>query len=268
MYALARGGVLDYGRRVYSVTAIDNPDLRSQFRRALEQLEVRSDVPAFNDPWEQYVDERAHATAKACLGRLRRCQLKASGTDGRVRLFWMFHGCRSVEAANSIADSGFERLQSTDSGYFGAGIYVTPQADYAARVYGRAADDDDNCCACIVLSCAITLNVLPVLRSAQVARAARLAHAEAPESGDGAAPAAAAAGADVLASLPATIDSHWACVVPRSAEQHASGCEVEYDALDAGADVGKAAYDELVVRNSHQLLPMFVIRLAVDDTGM
>ena len=42
----------------------------------------------------------------------------------------MYHGC-SADAARSIAEHGFVRSSQRDDGYFGRGIYATPNAEYA-----------------------------------------------------------------------------------------------------------------------------------------
>ena len=48
----------------------------------------------------------------------------------------VYHGC-SASAARSIAEHGFVRSSQRDNGYFGRGIYATPNAEYACR-YARA----------------------------------------------------------------------------------------------------------------------------------
>ena len=42
----------------------------------------------------------------------------------------VYHGC-SASAARSIAEHGFVRSPQRDDGYFGRGIYATPNAEYA-----------------------------------------------------------------------------------------------------------------------------------------
>ncbi|EGD79230.1 hypothetical protein PTSG_09951 [Salpingoeca rosetta] len=58
--------------------------------------------------------------------------------DPPVRIQRVFHGVRSIDAAKSISTGGFARLQTTDSGWFGAGIYFTPDLDYALQYAGGA----------------------------------------------------------------------------------------------------------------------------------
>jgi len=50
------------------------------------------------------------------------------------RLLLVFH-CTSRGAATKICEMGFAALASEDPGYFGQGMYFTPDADYAWNVY-------------------------------------------------------------------------------------------------------------------------------------
>ena len=51
----------------------------------------------------------------------------------------VFHGC-SDTAARSIAEQGFVRSSQRDNGYFGRGIYATPNAEYACWYATQTAD--------------------------------------------------------------------------------------------------------------------------------
>ena len=51
----------------------------------------------------------------------------------------VYHGC-SASAARSIAEHGFVRSSQRDNGYFGRGIYATPNAEYACQYATAAAD--------------------------------------------------------------------------------------------------------------------------------
>ena len=54
--------------------------------------------------------------------------LRESGGDSLI----VYHGC-SASAARSIAEHGFIKSSQPDDGYFGRGIYATPNAEYACR---------------------------------------------------------------------------------------------------------------------------------------
>ena len=51
----------------------------------------------------------------------------------------VYHGC-SASAARSIAEHGFVKSSLRDDGYFGRGIYATPNAEYACQYATAAAD--------------------------------------------------------------------------------------------------------------------------------
>ena len=52
----------------------------------------------------------------------------------------VYHGC-SASAARSIAEHGFVRSSQRDDGYFGRGIYATPNAEYACLYAATTAHD-------------------------------------------------------------------------------------------------------------------------------
>ena len=52
--------------------------------------------------------------------------LQESGDNGMI----VYHGC-CASAAKGIAEHGFIRSSQRDDGYFGNGIYATPNAEYA-----------------------------------------------------------------------------------------------------------------------------------------
>ncbi|EGD72701.1 TKL protein kinase, variant [Salpingoeca rosetta] len=49
----------------------------------------------------------------------------------QLRIQRVFHGVKSFDAAVGILGSDFARLRMTDDGWFGAGLYFTPDLDYA-----------------------------------------------------------------------------------------------------------------------------------------
>ena len=53
----------------------------------------------------------------------------------------VYHGCGSASAARSIAEHGFIKSSLRDDGYFGKGIYTTPNAEYACSYATAGADE-------------------------------------------------------------------------------------------------------------------------------
>jgi len=72
---------------------------------------------------------------KKILQRLEFFQINI--TQG-VYMIPLWHGTSNdKETIDSICSTGFASLGITDNGFFGRGIYGTPQAEYSARVYGH-----------------------------------------------------------------------------------------------------------------------------------
>jgi len=71
----------------------------------------------------------------------------------KVSVLLLWHGT-NPDTIPKIADTGFAILSIRDKGFFGKGIYLTPQADYAASVYGEKV---------LLLSVVIVGNVYPVV---------------------------------------------------------------------------------------------------------
>ena len=81
--------------------------------------------------------------------------LRESGGGSMI----VYHGC-SASAARSIAEHGFINSSVLDNGYFGRGIYVTPNAEYAC-MYATAATVDGvgavvMCRACVPFAYCVT----------------------------------------------------------------------------------------------------------------
>ena len=63
--------------------------------------------------------------------------LVGADADPRIRIQRVFHGVPSLAVAHSILRGDFAALQKIDTGYYGAGLYFTPDLDYALK-YARA----------------------------------------------------------------------------------------------------------------------------------
>ena len=59
--------------------------------------------------------------------------LVGADADPRIRIQRVFHGVPSLDVAHAILCGDFAALQTTDAGYFGSGLYFTPDLDYALR---------------------------------------------------------------------------------------------------------------------------------------
>jgi len=72
-------------------------------------------------------------------------ETKFQTTLEHVNLMFVWHGCPSEAVGLAISDTGFADLSVTDAGYFGRGVYTTPQAKYASDIYAKKADDGLKC---------------------------------------------------------------------------------------------------------------------------
>jgi len=89
-------------------------------------------------------------TRQEILFRLERFSI---GKEGNITIVPVFHGTQEL-LVDEICETGFANLAKTDPGYFGKGIYSTPQGEYAARVYGNGA---------CILSFVSVLNAFPII---------------------------------------------------------------------------------------------------------
>ena len=79
--------------------------------------------------------ENAISRDQLAVRRVFDALLQGSGGTSLI----VYHGC-SANSARSIAEQGFVRSSQRDNGYFGRGIYATPNAEYACRYATTTAD--------------------------------------------------------------------------------------------------------------------------------
>jgi len=119
-------------------------------------------------------------------------------------------------------------VQNLDAGYFGAGIYLTPQAKYAVKYaaegLGEVPVPNENGEYAVLLCWTAVGNIYPITRSDYITENCKLL------------------GVPILKGF----DGHCACVDPRHKYQ-------------ATYQINKKCFDEVVVRESNQVLPAFVV---------
>jgi len=153
-----------------------------------------------------------------------------------VKILEVWVGINS-KTVPSVCETGFADLRKTDKGYFGAGIYSTLQAEYARRyAMGLHSQEpvppNENGEYTLILSWAAVANTYPVTRQEDYNKKKIASDFFDPEVGH--------------ALLPG-FDSHCTTVDPSQNYQAAS-------------DISKTSnYDELVVKESQQMLPQFVV---------
>ena len=123
--------------------------------------------------------EREVATAAPQVVEARRAVLRRltqgylSLTDalalGGVRILIAFHVTPSEEVARSILRGGFAILGSRDDGFFGQGIYLTLDSEYAIEEYGRRQDGQPE--VALVVCAVLVGSAFPVVERPQCAPA-------------------------------------------------------------------------------------------------
>ena len=111
---------------IKAIEAVRNRSLIEAFEAAIDTTEQRiADYPkVFAKPFfDDGVKPMLHT-------RLRKHWLPATGLK-HARLMLAWHGCSSA-AMQGILTHGTADLRSTDGGFFGSGIYVTPHAGLCA----------------------------------------------------------------------------------------------------------------------------------------
>jgi len=146
----------------------------------------------------------------------------------------------------TIAHTGAADLRSTDGGYFGAGIYTTLQAQYAAAyasgiLTGASAPVTSDGCYAVLLCLAAVSNVYPVTRTNDYPPGSRVSvfHCNYPESSQ-------FERARKDKALKAGFDAHFIAV---------SALRDYEAAMEGDSDV----WDELVVAQERQILPLAIV---------
>lgn len=125
------------GYEIASVRVIYNPNLISAFQSHLEKLQERSESAAFDPKWQweignvnwrKSIDNLFHQMAKPY----------SDPAVPHVKFLPLWHGTDPA-IVDSICRVGYANLSTTDSGFFGRGLYSAHEAEYAHRVYSKGA---------------------------------------------------------------------------------------------------------------------------------
>jgi len=118
---------------IQKIVAVKNNRIQQTWERLHSCLQLQLQTPVFQEiKWlnKDHQDQR-----KKILERLELFQINK---EEGVCIIPLWHGTSNdKEKIDSICSTGFASLGTTDDGYFGKGIYGTPQAEYSARVYGE-----------------------------------------------------------------------------------------------------------------------------------
>ena len=118
------------GYFISQLQVVHNPAMSRQFEGKVMTLDARAGKPAFSPKWNAESEVALRTRVDQSLKTL----TVHSPTSRNVLLFPAFHGTKAP-LLDSIFETGFANLATTDSGFFGKGIYNTTHASYAHRVY-------------------------------------------------------------------------------------------------------------------------------------
>jgi len=136
--------------KITKILIIRNQTIQSDFIQQTRHFEYnRTEAKLFNpngfpDPQKKYL-----------IKKLKKLFIQQN-VFKRTNFLLTFHGT-STTLCDSICQVGLQNLRSNDGGWFGAGIYVTPDIDYAIKVYSQKeenpAPNGERCvlvCLCVV----------------------------------------------------------------------------------------------------------------------
>jgi len=231
-------GALD----VLSVQRIENPSLKSASKELCEKLNQRIEDGGLHSPGRWRRDGES-ALLKCRVAEVLDARARPVGAHAEhVRSVLAFAGC-AREVCPLICKTGFANLALTDDGYFGTGVYLTPNSAYAA-VYAAGkkplAEVELGAEMFMIAADVFVGNTYPITRSQDYRKSLfRCDHR----------------GRTVGTGTLAGYDSHFALV---SRDFSRDGEEGWYQAAMDGAE--QFEYSEIVVAREHQVLPRWVLQ--------
>lgn len=128
------------GYDIQSVKVIYNPTMNRSFALNMALLQERFNNKAFNPKWSQESKNVEECNWRSEINELLE-KMAAPYTDNdypAVKLLPLWHGTK-LSVLESLFKTGYANLASTDSGFFGKGIYSAHEAEYSYRVYSEGA---------------------------------------------------------------------------------------------------------------------------------
>jgi TPR repeat protein len=126
------------GYELASVELIFNAGMNREFELYLSRLQNRDQNPAFAPRWPQEEKDPEKKAWRGTINALFENMARpyADPDYPAVKLLPMWHGTKP-EILDSIFRTGYANLATTDSGFFGKGIYSAYEAEYPYRVYSQ-----------------------------------------------------------------------------------------------------------------------------------
>lgn len=126
------------GYDIKSVEVIYNPTLLQSFALRMQLLQEREGTPAFAPKWSE--NKNAETLWRQAVHQqwLTFSDAYPDSDFPAVKLMPAWHGT-NPEILDSLFRTGYANLATTDSGFFGKGIYSAHEAEYSYRVYSQGA---------------------------------------------------------------------------------------------------------------------------------
>ncbi len=124
------------GQSIKTVQVIYNPRLNRAFGLMLDTLNARHNKPAFKARWRDEQGESGvwRHTTHKLLETL--AQPHQDTHNPHVKLVPMWHAT-NAKILSDLFETGFANLAMVDRGFFGKGIYSAGEARYSQTVYGK-----------------------------------------------------------------------------------------------------------------------------------
>ena len=230
---------------VMAIAIAKNQDLivafNTRLRRLQTQREKNKGTELFNGRWDVGLSDAESEEKRAVYQRLERCFINTDfASQGGVKIVLMWHGVKSEAAADAILASGLSsRVSGEDEGFFGKGVYLTSQAEYAA-FYANNQNQPKRGETYTLLLCAVCIaNAYPVTRRVDYSANSDISKFHFHHGDEHTAKA-----------LKGGFDAHFAAVSKAEGYQAATLLE--------GAD-----FDELVVASEEQVLPFAKVKVLI-----
>ena len=252
-FALTKGGRQggSFSAKVTAITIAKNLNHVSAFNTRLHRLQTQQkehpDEALFRGRWDKADDgsmlpDKILEEKRAVYKRLKRHFAETGfSSDGGVKVVLMWHGVPSEQVADAILATGLSsRIKgTTDEGFFGKGIYLTPQAEYATFLAngGRQMVAGQKF---TLLLCAVCIaNAYPITRSVDYDEALGISifHFNHGKTG-------------TPKALKSGFDAHFVAVSVNNKYQAAN-------------DIEDAHFDELVVASEEQVLPFAKVQIMI-----
>lgn len=224
-FALGDGTEMEVTYRIASIQVIYNPELEDAFALEAKFLLERQKTPAFEPAWKKTQDPFERDWRQEYDNRF--SEFAAPYADvysPGLRYMPLWHATAGANVP-SIATTGFANLATTDAGFFGKGLYGARQARYSYDAYWKPLQIQ-NKNPKMLCGWAVTGATLPAIKPDE----------------------------PKLMGAPnyANHDAHFIPVVPNSNNPK--------ETVFTMPQHGQApVYDELVVFQSHQFLPRYVV---------